>query len=131
MDLGIKGRKAIVCASSQGLGYACALALARAFLFKSIQFTTLCCYTLSGDCRRQIKQKGQIRLQMAMHPLFKRRELLPVQPAATALISIRSIAEPITDHPVTARQRRFDHLRQMLRNEEWREARFNRKAAVT
>ena len=29
MDLGIRGRKAIVCASSQGLGYACALALAR------------------------------------------------------------------------------------------------------
>jgi 3-oxoacyl-[acyl-carrier protein] reductase len=29
MDLGIKGRKAIVCASSQGLGLACALALAR------------------------------------------------------------------------------------------------------
>ena len=28
MDLGIKGRKAIVCASSQGLGKACALALA-------------------------------------------------------------------------------------------------------
>ncbi|MBL0419681.1 SDR family oxidoreductase [Ramlibacter sp. AW1] len=28
MDLGIRGRKAIVCASSQGLGYACALALA-------------------------------------------------------------------------------------------------------
>jgi 3-oxoacyl-[acyl-carrier protein] reductase len=27
MDLGIRGRKAIVCASSQGLGYACALAL--------------------------------------------------------------------------------------------------------
>jgi 3-oxoacyl-[acyl-carrier protein] reductase len=29
MVLGIAGRKAIVCASSQGLGYACALALAR------------------------------------------------------------------------------------------------------
>jgi 3-oxoacyl-[acyl-carrier protein] reductase len=29
MDLGIKGRKAIVCAASQGLGKACALALAR------------------------------------------------------------------------------------------------------
>jgi len=29
MDLGIQGRKAIVCASSQGLGYACALALAK------------------------------------------------------------------------------------------------------
>ncbi len=29
MDLGIAGRKAIVCASSQGLGKACALALAR------------------------------------------------------------------------------------------------------
>jgi 3-oxoacyl-[acyl-carrier protein] reductase len=29
MDLGIKGRKAIVCASSQGLGLACAIALAR------------------------------------------------------------------------------------------------------
>ena len=29
MDLGIKGRKAIVCASSQGLGEACATALAR------------------------------------------------------------------------------------------------------
>jgi 3-oxoacyl-[acyl-carrier protein] reductase len=28
MDLGIKGRSAIVCASSQGLGHACALALA-------------------------------------------------------------------------------------------------------
>ncbi|OOG53109.1 SDR family oxidoreductase [Polaromonas sp. C04] len=28
MDLGIQGRSAIVCASSQGLGYACALALA-------------------------------------------------------------------------------------------------------
>ena len=28
MDLGIQGRTAIVCASSQGLGYACALALA-------------------------------------------------------------------------------------------------------
>lgn len=30
MDLGISGRKAIVCASSQGLGKACALALAQA-----------------------------------------------------------------------------------------------------
>ncbi len=29
MDLGLKGRKAIVCASSQGLGYACALVLAQ------------------------------------------------------------------------------------------------------
>jgi 3-oxoacyl-[acyl-carrier protein] reductase len=29
MDLGIKGRKAIVCASSKGLGRACAMALAR------------------------------------------------------------------------------------------------------
>lgn len=28
MDLGIKGRKALICASSQGLGYACAVALA-------------------------------------------------------------------------------------------------------
>jgi 3-oxoacyl-[acyl-carrier protein] reductase len=30
MDLGIAGRKAIVCASSRGLGRACALALAQA-----------------------------------------------------------------------------------------------------
>jgi 3-oxoacyl-[acyl-carrier protein] reductase len=29
MDLGIQGRQALVCASSQGLGYACALALAQ------------------------------------------------------------------------------------------------------
>lgn len=29
MDLGIKGRRALVCASSQGLGLACAMALAR------------------------------------------------------------------------------------------------------
>src|SRR5579871_4559715 len=29
MDLGLKGKKAIVCASSQGLGLACATALAR------------------------------------------------------------------------------------------------------
>lgn len=29
MDLGIKGRKGLVCASSQGLGFACAAALAR------------------------------------------------------------------------------------------------------
>ena len=29
MDLGIAGRKAIVCASSRGLGRACALSLAR------------------------------------------------------------------------------------------------------
>ncbi len=29
MDLGIQGKKALVCASSQGLGYACALALAQ------------------------------------------------------------------------------------------------------
>ena len=29
MDLGIKGRKAIVCASSKGLGRACAFSLAR------------------------------------------------------------------------------------------------------
>ena len=29
MDLGIRGRKALVCASSQGLGFACALALAQ------------------------------------------------------------------------------------------------------
>ena len=29
MDLGLKGRKAIVCASSQGLGLACAESLAR------------------------------------------------------------------------------------------------------
>jgi 3-oxoacyl-[acyl-carrier protein] reductase len=30
MDLGIAGRKAIVCASSKGLGRACAMALAQA-----------------------------------------------------------------------------------------------------
>src|SRR3954454_10954675 len=30
MDLGIKGRKAIICASSRGLGRGCALALAEA-----------------------------------------------------------------------------------------------------
>ena len=29
MDLGIQGKKALVCASSQGLGCACALALAQ------------------------------------------------------------------------------------------------------
>ena len=29
MDMGIAGRKAIVCASSKGLGRACAMALAR------------------------------------------------------------------------------------------------------
>jgi len=29
MELGIKGRRALVCASSKGLGYACAIALAR------------------------------------------------------------------------------------------------------
>ena len=29
MDLGLEGRKAIVCASSKGLGLACATALAR------------------------------------------------------------------------------------------------------
>ena len=29
MDLGLKDKKAIVCASSQGLGYACAVALAQ------------------------------------------------------------------------------------------------------
>ena len=29
MDLGIRGRKAIVCAASKGLGRACALSLAR------------------------------------------------------------------------------------------------------
>lgn len=29
MDLGLKGRKAIVCASSRGLGRACATSLAR------------------------------------------------------------------------------------------------------
>ena len=30
MDLGIKGKKAIVCASSRGLGFGCAEALAKA-----------------------------------------------------------------------------------------------------
>ena len=30
MDLGIKGKRAIVCASSRGLGYGCAVALAQA-----------------------------------------------------------------------------------------------------
>ena len=29
MDLGLKGKKAIICASSRGLGFACARALAR------------------------------------------------------------------------------------------------------
>ena len=29
MDLGIKGRKAIVCAASKGLGRACAMSLAK------------------------------------------------------------------------------------------------------
>ena len=29
MDLGLKGKRAIVCASSRGLGFACASALAR------------------------------------------------------------------------------------------------------
>ena len=29
MDLGLKGRKAIVCAASKGLGRACAMSLAR------------------------------------------------------------------------------------------------------
>ncbi len=29
MELGLKGKRALVCASSRGLGYACALGLAR------------------------------------------------------------------------------------------------------
>ena len=29
MELGLEGKKAIICASSKGLGYACAMALAK------------------------------------------------------------------------------------------------------
>jgi 3-oxoacyl-[acyl-carrier protein] reductase len=35
MDLGIKDRRAIVCASSKGLGRACAVALAKTKAFMS------------------------------------------------------------------------------------------------
>jgi len=37
MDLGIEGRSAIVCASSQGLGNACALVLSGGDLIKYVQ----------------------------------------------------------------------------------------------
>jgi 3-oxoacyl-[acyl-carrier protein] reductase len=49
MDLGIKGRQALVCASSQGLGYACALALAQAG----------CAVTLNGRNAERLERAAQ------------------------------------------------------------------------
>ena len=52
MDLGVKGRKAIVCASSRGLGKACATALAEAG----------CAVTINGrDAARLSETEMEIR----------------------------------------------------------------------
>ena len=50
LDLGIKGRKAIVCAASKGLGRACAMSLARAGV--ELVITARTAETLEADRRR-------------------------------------------------------------------------------
>ena len=55
MDLGIKGRKAIVCASSRGLGRGCATALAEAG----------CDLVLNGRDADVLLQGGGIRKALA------------------------------------------------------------------
>ena len=47
LDLGIAGRKAIVCAASKGLGRACAMALAKAGV--AVTITARTAETLEAD----------------------------------------------------------------------------------
>ena len=58
MDLGIKGKRAIVCASSKGLGFACANALAEAGVDLVINGRTL--ETLDAAAEKLSKHKVQI-----------------------------------------------------------------------
>ena len=58
MDLGIAGRKAIVCASSRGLGRACAQALAEAGCEVVINGLDAARLEAAAACASQIKSPG-------------------------------------------------------------------------
>ena len=63
---------------------------------------------------RQIQQQRQVRLQLAHAPPAPATSIVAaVQAAAAALIGAGGIGETIADHPLAARQRRADQVRQV------------------
>ncbi|CAM2154715.1 hypothetical protein PT2222_310028 [Paraburkholderia tropica] len=69
---------------------------------------------LAGGVGRDVEQDGQIGLKTALHPAFKRFQLVARQAAAAALIGKGRVGKAVRQHPVAACERRLDHAREML-----------------
>ena len=84
LDLGIGGRKAIVCAASKGLGRACAMALARAGVEVTITARTV--ETLE-EAAAQIRRETGVKVTAAPGDITTeggRRAALPPAPLPTS-----------------------------------------------
>ena len=87
MDLGIQGRKAIVCASSQGLGYACVLALAMEGCDVFINGRNREKLTLAANSLRQATDATITAVQADINTEAGRAALLAACPAPDILVN--------------------------------------------
>ena len=92
MDLGIKGRNAIICASSQGLGKACAISLAREGCNVFINGRTE--GTLEEAAREIVGLTGAIGFRFALEQHIE----LQAEAAYTAAINPVFSSDVITDN---------------------------------
>ena len=94
MDLGIKGRTAIVCASSRGLGKACATALAAEGVTVVINGLNEERLEASAEEIRQASGSNVIAVQANINTVDGRRTLLSAAPQADILINNNAGPEP-------------------------------------
>jgi len=70
-----------------------------------IRFSSIPCALLS-EFDRDVEQDGEIRLQIALHPLLKCTDPIMADAAAIALVSVGGVREAIAQHDFTLPQRR-------------------------
>jgi 3-oxoacyl-[acyl-carrier protein] reductase len=87
MDLGLKGKQAIVCASSQGLGYACALALAQEGCEVFINGRNVVKLTQAADSLRQATGARITSVQADLNTEAGRSALLAACPVPDILVN--------------------------------------------
>ena len=78
------------------------------FLLEAIQRATSQRNALPSHIKWQIKEQGEVGLDVLMHTMLQRQKLGPIQTASTALVGISGIAETVTDYPFTPRQGGLD-----------------------
>ena len=107
MDLGIRGRKAIVCASSRGLGKACATALARegcdVVLATDPDCDRMGCAVRNKDGKMELLTGNQIGAVLADYRLgkYKERGLVPREGSSQVAI-IKTFVTTQLQHAMSA-----------------------------